>query len=576
MALLSRLKSPKLRQVITLLLYLAIIVGMLPASISLTHRIVFILYALFIFWILYGGGSTPEKTSTPQNQYQQKTHWLWHALFLFAILYLVFSRLYLFARFGEAPLGYDTGFYWEYFRLIVPAGSIGTSVGSHLVYSSWFPLGFFKLPALTVIHILHVFHQLLTAGALYFLLRSLPLKRASYPVSVLGVLLFAFSINQFMAFWWMFYKQSLALPFLLLAIGLFLRRSPVAIPVAGFAAALHISSAVPLGAALILFFIFQLITCIVKRRRPEREFIYLAVSGILAMALVVALRGTSDIDYYLTLFLKYKGLATNARSWEIEQIRGLFIPFSTFRLNALFYLPFALIGILQPRRWIKAHPTERTALIPIMFAASLILVSFPFIHQTRSLVFFDILLIIFAAPPLFNFIRHFARDRHGTILPGLLCLGLVAFTSRVVWNQEPQLYGSEAAELKLLERKDIATDIRKIDDYVMVTSSLYTPWAYAFTGFGPTIVPGWLTWDKWDLDMWEDFWFTNNNERRLELLEMYGDNTIYIFIGEHQSRHGHTPRLKEFIETDPHFTRFSPHIWKYTPHPENTNSSAVL
>ncbi|MBI2552363.1 hypothetical protein HYW17_03650 [Candidatus Uhrbacteria bacterium] len=556
------------------LIYLTAIVLVLPGFISWVHRLIFIGYGLFILWVIRDKSANNKSGDADPEIIPGKNFWT--ALLIFSLLYLFLGRLYMFIRYGASPLGYDTGFYWQYFRLIIINGNIGTAVGSHLTYSSWFPLGFLGLPALTVIHLLHVFHQLLTAGALYFLLRSLPLRKYSFPISVLGVFLFALSINQFMAFWWMFYKQLLAIPFLLLAMGLFFRRSIIAIPVAGLAAAIHLSSAIPLGLALIIFITIQLLICVAKRHLPEKEFIYLILAGLLGSILFIALKGTADIHYYLTLFLKYKGLATNARSWEIEQIRGLFIPFTTFRLNALFYLPFALIGILQLRRFIETRLTERTLLIPITFAASLILVSFPFIHQTRSLIFFDLLLIILAAAPIFHFIKNFRRERHGTVLLGLLCFGFVAFTSRVIWNHEPQLYAAEAAELRVLERQGTAEDLRKIDDYVMVVSSLYTPWAYAFTGFGPTIVPGWLTWDKWDLKMWEEFWFKANNDRRLQLLQMYGDHVIYIFIGEHQLKQVNTPRLKEFIETDPHFTRFSPHIWKYTPHLQDTDSPTNL
>src|SRR3989338_2734094 len=557
------------------LIYLLIIAGIaitLPNTISPINRVIFLLYAIFIFWAIR---SAHIETTNEQADLQSHNTLVWKGLLIFSFLFLILSRIVMFVRFGEAPLGYDTGFYWQYFRLIIINRDIGTAVGSHLTYSSWFPLGFFNLHALTVIHLLHVFHQLLTAGALYFLLRSLPLRKYSFPMSVIGVFIFALSINQFMAFWWMFYKQTLAIPFLLLAIGLFLRRNPFAIPVAGFAAAIHLSSAIPLGIAFVIFIIAQLIICLIKRRLPEREFTYLIVAGLLGVILFVALKGIDDIHYYLNLFLKYKGFATNARSWEVEQIRGLFIPFSTFRLNALFYLPFALIGILQFRRFIETRLTERTLLIPIIFGASLILVSFPFIHQSRSLIFFDILLIIIATTPLFRFIQHFARDRNGAILLGLLCLGFVTFTSRVVWNQPPQLYADEAAELKVLKREGADSDIRKIDDYIMVTSSLYTPWAYAFTGFGPTIVPGWLTWDKWDLDMWHEFWFSDDNARRLELLQLYGNHNIYIFIGNHQLKNINTPHLKDFIETDSHFTRFSPHIWKYTPQLQDSTQPTI-
>ncbi len=547
-------------------IYCITILFIIPWSFPLTYRLIFIAYGLLVMSVL------KEETSQvgyPEHDTIEPHKKFWTALLIFSFIFLFASRLYLFIRYGEAPLGYDTGFYWQYFHLVIPAGNIGTSMGSHLAYSSWFPLGFFNIPALAVIHILHVFNQFLIAGTIYFLLRSLPLKKYSFPVSVLGVFLFSLSVNQFMVFWWMFYKQTLALPFLLFAIALFLRGSFFALPIAGFAAAIHLSSVVPLGIAFFIFFLLQIFISIYRKLPLQREFIYTILCAILGIIFFIILKGVDDIRYYLNYFFLYKGLALNAHTWEVEQIKGLFIPFSTFRMNTLFYIPFALMGILRFKRWFNFDKTKNITLIPILFVASLILILFPFIHQHRSLIFFDILLVILAAPPLFCFIQQYARSHLGIMLLSLLCIGCVLFTSRIVLAQQPQLYADEAIELKTLKREGRDTDIQKRDDYVMTTTPLYTPWVYAFTGFEKTIVPGWLTWDKWSTDMWNEFLFQKNDERRLELLRMYGDNTIYLFMGEHQLKIADTPRLKKFIETDSHFSHFSPHIWKYTPHLPN-------
>ncbi|MDP3244363.1 MAG: hypothetical protein Q8M83_01750 [bacterium] len=465
----------------------------------------------------------------------------------------------MFVRYGATPLGYDTGFYWQYFNLITNLGRIGEAIGTnHIAYISWFPFFFFGLSAVPTINFLHITHQLLTFSALYFVLRSLPLKKYSMPVCVAGLFLMAISINQFMAFWWMFYKQSMAIPFLLLALGLFLRRSWWTIPVVAFGAAIHLQPAIPFIIALTIYLIYQIFGSIIRKKPIDKEILYIGLGGILAAGLLFLIKGPQDIKGHIDYFMHFKGMATGGYSWEIQQAKGLFLPFSTFGLNAIFYLPFALIGLLKSPSWLLRNNHHKFLVVIFITIISIILSLFPFLYQNRSLILLDIFIIIFAAYPLVLFIQHSLREGwSGKFILVLFFAGSIIFSSRVIWNNQPQIYPDEIAELKTLQ------NIRnKNDDYVMATSSIYTPWVFAYNNFEPTIAPGWLYWDKWNFPMWSEFWYGSNNQRKNELLQLYDNKTIYLFIGKRQNIH---PNLKNFLDTDKHFQQISSHIWRYSP-----------
>ncbi len=539
-------------------LYTIALLAVMPREFSGFHRGAFLAYGLFVFFILREYITKKPTTDTALDN----THWRpWLiAVLVFALAFFVASRLYLFIRYGEAPLGYDTGFYWQYFHLIIPAGKIGHAIGTnHLAYAPWFPLGFLGFSALQTIHILHVFHQMLTLGAFYFLLRSLPAGNRT-PVWVTGLFLFTISINQFMAFDWMFYKQSMAMPFLLLALGLFLRGSWLAFPLAIFGAAIHLYPTIPFAIAFALFLVIQVIKSRMSKQPLERSVRYLALGGIAAFILLLLLKGPSDIKDHANYFLRFNGLATSGPSWGISQAKGLFLPFATFRLNALFYLPFTIIGVL-----VSYHSQlfpGRLQTLPILFTVSLILGIFPFLYQNRSLILLDVFMILMAAYPLTLFMKRILGTISGRLVVGTLFIGSVLFTSRVIWHIEPQLYSDEARELSRL-RIGAPNFLRSVGDYVMATSSLYTPWVYAYADFESTIAPGYLTWDRWNLDMWQEFWSGRSDARRIELLAVYGTrHPIFMFFGNHQTV---DPRLKRFFSHDPHITPVSPHFLKYTP-----------
>lgn len=539
------------------IMYVIAIFFAVPNTMAWFYRAIFLAYAIVIFVILKTSPPPHQEINTPPTRALTIKYLTW-ILFAIAILFFVCSRLYMFTRYGVTPLGYDTGYYLQTYNLTKAFGtSIGSIVSNNIAYTLWLPSGFLGLDGLATIQGLHLLNQFLTFGAIYFLARSIPQTRSS-PLTTSAVLfLFAVSITQFMVYWWFFYKESFAILFALIAVGLFLRKSPWAIPVAVFSAALHLHPAVPFSIAFILLIVFHVARNIMKKQPLDRGLLNILFAGIGAVALLFFIKGSRDVIAHLEYVGQFKGLATYAQEWQVAQTKGLFIPFSTMRLNALFYLPFALIGILSGQTWRPGRGEERALLLPLTFIAALILSYFPFVYQNRSLIILDLLLILFAAQPLARFIHSLFHETRGKVIVILFLIGTLLFSGRLVWNHQPQIYKDEIAEIRAIK------DLRKEGDYAMATSAIYTPWVYMYTDFNETIVPGWLSWDKWDLSQWRQFWIGNSDERRLELLRLYGDHTIYMFVGSRQlPLH---PNLQNFLDKDPHMTNISPHLWRYSP-----------
>lgn len=529
----------------------------LPSQISWPHRLIFFLYALFVGWILLDlltGKKKPEENSASSSSSSRT----WLMLLGLAVLLVIASRLFMFIKFHSTPLGYDTGFYWQYFDLITRNGTSAKFITTgNLVYVPWFPLFFLGLKAVGTIHLLHVFHQLLLLGALYLLINALvPKKTEALAATALVFIIFALSVNQFLAYWWMFYKVSAALPFLLAATALFIRRSPLALPLAALGAAIHLPTALPFGFGLFIFVVWQIGRSLIMKEPLDKKLVYSTIlSGVAALILIIILKGRTDVESMIIFFKKYQGLVSRAPSWEITQASGNFLPSSITILNALPYVPFGLIGLLSPL-WKRGQKSDAAQLLPAIALGAGILSFSPFLYQNRYLIVLDISLIILAAPIVAIFIQRVVRAHYGKSIIALFSLGALISNLLIIGHQQPQIYKNEIEELKAIRR------FAYPKDYAMATSGWYTPWVFAYFNFTHTIAPGWLTWDKWSMSMWQEFWTGKNQQRRLELLELYGNHDIYVFFGARQILH---ESLKEFLETDPHLKKISAHVWRYSP-----------
>lgn len=541
----------KLRNASLFIVYVTLTILATPRFLSLPLQLSFFVYALFVFGVVWKSLMSPSvepskpTPNTPDTKFSQK---FFLYLLIFSGIFLVATRLYLFARYGEAPLGYDTGFYLKF---VGPWGFANKPLPTFL---HWAPLYVLGISPITILHWVYILLQFLIAGALYTLTRTLtPTSRLSY--AAVAVFLFSISLTQFFAFWWMFYNTMLALAFLLLTMALLHRKSLLAVFTGGFGAAIHPPTFLPLGLTFFFFTIFQIVRSALARKWPSKETWIIISLGVLMLAWGMTV-GRNGIITGFGYLLRHKFLSINFPALEIEQAKGLFIDFKMFHLTNIWILPFTILGLLSSlyqaclRRQHSSSP--RSLFMGILFFVLFLLAYFPFVYQHRFSILLDLMIIWFAVRPLTHFLQSCSSYSTGHIMNALLVGGLVLNTSLIVWHQEPQLFPEELENIK-----DIAT-LAEPNAYAMSLDGLYAPWVYAFSN-RPTITPGYLNWDQWNLSKWAEFWHGKSNARRHELLKTYSQ-PLYIFIGK---RLNLELPYQKFIRNDPHFKNINPQVWKY-------------
>lgn len=534
--------------------YIAGIVFFLPYNInSLSARIFFLLYAVFIFWIIWFAASSLQGDRENKESHEK----FFFYLFLFSVIFFIVTRLFPFIRYGGAPLGYDTGFYLK----AIDALQQGEGFESHRFIRGllWVPFVWIGIPSGVILHGLYILAQYLSAGALYMVARTFT-SSDHLPYVSTTLFLFAVSIPQFFAFWWMFYQTIFAVTFLLMTLALLHRRSLLVFLTAGFGALMHPPTFFGFVIALFVFIILRPLYTLIRARSIEREVVFMMIVTVVAFLIVLQSLDFIDpgtIYSYLYTIKSFGWLLTNYPPLLIAQYGGLYIDFEIFTLAIIYLLPFALSGlvlfIFRPVREMIFVRVSRLFFLILFLIVLFVLSYFPFLYQHRHLIYLDIILIFFASYALLYFFRYFLSDRVGRMVIGVLILGFVLYNSYIVWNRKPQLYSQERDELQALTINDDGAR------YTIATDALYTPWVYAFSKLA-TIGPGYFH-DQWSYAMWKEFWNGTDNTRRHELLRMY-KSPLYLFIGEHVPKGF---RYIQFIQSDPHFTRISPHIWRYNP-----------
>lgn len=535
------------------IVYIALLFGFMPKHLSLGLSVIFLLYALFIFWIVWEYAISRTKASF---SYPGERRFFIGLLFA-SFVFIVVSRLILFVRYGATPLGYDTGFYLNSIE------STFQGLDGHRAIRSliWVPLVWLGVPKIYILHGLYVFAQFLLAGSIYTLARSLSLRSRLAYAAIL-TFLFSVSLPQFFAYWWMFYQMQFALAFLIMTVALIYRRSPLALLTGIFGAAIHPATFLPLLIALTFFAISDLVWAIVKWRKVAPETIFILFLGLIALFGLRMFGQEFILVYSRGSVSQYGWFITHYPPELKQQFTGLYIDLSLFKLANIYILPFTILGILlfftrkfvSYSKEISTFLNHRLILIAIMLGLTFTLASTPFIYHNRFLIILDLMMIVFAAFPLLYFLKALFSLRAGKMIIGLLIGGFFFYTSYAVWGQQPQLYADERAEIERIAQ------IAGPDEYAMSTESLYTPWVHAFSSRA-TIDPGYLGWNRWDYPMWREFWYGQSNARRHELLNLY-NRPIYIFVGK---RVPETIPYKRFIVSDAHFVRVSSHVWYYDP-----------
>lgn len=525
--------------------YLVLLILIAPRELSVPEIVSFFAYALFLFWVLWLHARHERMGKASETS----TRWFFLVLLVVGIALFVSTRALPFIRFGETPLGYDTGFYLQYMDEAFAAEKPTRQIIIYL----WTPLLWLGFSPVIVLHGLYVLAQILTFGSFYALGRTLTSTYARASASVM-VFLYAFSIVQFSSFWWMFYQTHFAVAFLVMTIALLYRRSPLALLTGAFGAVIHTPTFFVFGGALFLYALLRALVC--RFRKLEVEMWIILALGLLAPITLLILRGPTYIADQWQYIAHYKFLATNFPEYQIQEALGLFIPPPVFKVASMVLSPMALLGVLfylVPGKSALVSPEWKRRMTPIfiIFVMTLFLSSFPFVYQHRFFIYLSIALIIFSVHPIVVLVRYMGRVRVGQALLVVLGAGMVLYSAATTWHQRPQLYPEEAAEIRALN-----TDPRANGAVVMATHPLYTPWVGAFSE--RTVAAPGFYYNLFRIDQWAEIWSGPDDVRRHELLRLYR-TPVYIFLGTWIEEGD----LSDFLRHDPLVEQVSPHMFRY-------------
>jgi len=449
--------------------------------------------------------------------------WQWIAtVFIFA-LYLI-PRLLGYLRYGMAGFGYDLGIYRRLINL-------------HFLGQTNTEFGFAGLS--TIARLLDAStDQILVYGYIgVFLCLALGvfavMKKSSYPhLALWAFLLLSVSTVQFEFFSWYYFRNAIAVVFLLLSYTLFERRSPLLfLPLASIGI-LHPLSLIPI---LLVF------GWIALREKTSRWYL-VRQSGI---GLVIAIATQwHELARYVLVAMSSSGRVANTASWQQNELTGQFLEPLQYLLLSTPFLPFAIFGAIK--HWKKE-------LFWSLFAvANIVLILAQVLLYRRFFVFLDLTIIIFASygvNDLWQAETHRRMVRTAVILFfSLLWYQLFA----TAMNTPPRI---EPNDLVAVESMNIYGDANTV---AMTIRSDYAPWLYGFTPYD-IIAPGVFDINRWTEDEWKTFWTTTDQDIRHTLLNRYAGKRVLIFVGMQDEYY------RVLLLEDAYITKHSPSVFEYTP-----------
>lgn len=528
---------------------------MASAGLHWAVRLAFLGYGATLFGVLWVCRQSwmRSEAATHQDREAKQANWV-TIVALGALGVLLLTRLIPFLRFGEAPLGYDTGFYVGSIRSLYQTNTPASSA-LYLSIIPWYVAG---IPPALLYHVFHVLTQLFLAGALYFLLASfsVPLHRR-LAAAVLAA--FALSAVQFLGYWWAFTQQMLGMGFLLIAMGFFLRRSYWTPLFALLAFLLHTPTGAVLLLTLAVYHLVYIVQLFRSRRYVDRWTNVMLVMGLVALPVAVWVKWNDVANLFSDVFRSYGVFLAQVPSERALEFRGNFIGSDVFRWLILGSIPLSCFTIVHPEIWwrrrVSAAFFYRHLLLLYAALAVLVVLTFaPVIYQARFSIMLDLVLLVFTAPALLVLVEHVAQRRSGyMVLVGALAMAPISM-GLTVWHQRPMITTSELREMKNFPA------LAEPHAGVLVTDSYYAPWLWGFATWG-TVAPGYLG-DSWSHASWERFWYGSSDEERLQMLSArdHPQPPLYLYLGERQQQE---QPYEWFIRSSPVFVNVSPHLWKF-------------
>ena len=479
-------------------------------------------------------------------------------LIFIPIIIILVSRTVPFLFF-EAPLGYDTGLYRktiEIYQSSLPYLPSGVDqIGIFLITDL---LGLFGFSIDQILFGFHILADLFLGIGIYILVK----KFFNLNAAIYSFFLFAVSVTQFQAYWFMFYKNILALFLMLVSFWLLKKKSWLVIPVAGFMGGVHSMT----------FFLFVLIFIAHFVFNRHKKYCFISGISILFVALSLYIYNFSGI---LNLFPE----VNPSKLFQPEVIYGgRFFDFSAYLHLSVFYFPFAVLGFIY---LIKKREFDY---LFFWFLINFLIVYLGFFFHNRFIVFLDIIAIILAGAAIDKILNRIslniypaenscrktgitndkiivrAMARTANIIPFngvynkiavlILIFGMIYFLMGNVLSTKPLISKGELNEIKSLDT------VTEENAFVMSTISHYSPWIYGYSG-RKTIAPGLFQYDtKWSREEWDIFWATDDLEIRHNLLDRY-EKPLYIFVGDWQEE------LRFKFDRDPALVKYSKRVYKY-------------
>lgn len=445
-------------------------------------------------------------------------------VFIFAVYFL--PKWWLLFQYGDLAFGYDTGIY----RHIIN-GYVARAFDLSLP-----PFGFTAFSTLlkwlgtSTDYIMFGWYSIFSIFIFvtwYIVVHNETNKKTA----LIATFLFAISVTQMEFYVWYYFRQYMALWFVLIAILFWQKRSvllPLPLVLIGI---IHPISLFP----LIIFFIFLSI-------RKKEERIYLVRSLGISIAAIIFLNGFELYAYAKTAYVQLFGLE-DRRVLQTSEMTGQFISFSSyvFRFGIL-YIPIALYGLYL--FWRKYTVFLSFLIIQLFF------VIFGIFFQNRYIVYLDIAIIFFAACALSVSLDEI---KNKFILRFSGFLFIVAYmTGMAVYamNYMPLISREDFSQIIALHQLPPAS-------LVMTVSSQYAPWIYGYTEH-VIVAPGMFEANLWSRTEWEIFWSTPDQEIRHELLSRYPGRFLYVYIGTIDMDIFH------MFSSDPRAEQLTSHIWKYS------------
>ncbi|MBT7296703.1 hypothetical protein HN836_03525 [Candidatus Woesearchaeota archaeon] len=424
---------------------------------------------------------------------------------------------------NSIPLGYDAGIYKYGIETFQGINSTEWAKGTFtpiFIYLTTILRTFFTTDTILIYVLILI--NLLIPITLYITTKEYFNKS----IAIISTIIYSLSIIQFKLFSYLYFKNIMAIPLLLLTFYFYKKnKSKLFILTAALTGATHRPT------FLILILSYFALTI---KQKSKKDLINLIKIGILTLIFYLGFIKQAILPLIAPVTQSLLQPGTSP---------GTFIDFFTYQYSILTYLPFALIGLFY---LIKQKDYN---LIFFSTIISLAIVYFQFFFFNRFIIHLDLFLIILAGVGFSTLIQY--RKKIGALITIILLISAGVLVTQEALNTKPLINKEELETIKQLQNTEEGA-------YVMATASLYSPYVLGYSG-RKTIAPGLFEYNQHNKAEWTNFWTTKDLEEIKQFLNKY-NKPLYIYVGAKQPNN--IAQFNQCFET--YYEQNNNKIYKYT------------